>query len=397
MVQDNMAEIDKLLGLGVNPEQASAAPVNLPLPETSPVKSQRPAEEAKIADGKKTGKTPEQTMPGAVDQQLMAQLMEMENQPDRPKWKSALVYPVVFIVALTFFYLLFNLPAIFSQVGGWINTKPQAQEVTGTDYSSYYTWIQKYYFAVSDAELIDPLNDIDKDGLTNYDEYNLGTNPLIADSDQDGRSDGQEVVNDTNYWGSGSMTAEEKKLTENMDKNVISNRISGHMANDVQKNSANSQVSGAVEYSYDMTRSGSLSVPKLNLNVPIIWTQDLKTLDNDLTQGVVHLPGTAMPGENGVIYISGHSSDYIWKKHPYVQVFAKLNLLKPGDDIFVTVQDQDGKVLNFRYQVESTTIYKPDDQEQFITDHGSVLNLSTCWPLGTQQNRMVVSARPVPL
>src|SRR5206468_5710524 len=39
----------------------------------------------------------------------------------------------------------------------------------------------------------DGSTDPDGDGLTNVQEYNNGTNPLVADSDGDGLSDGQEV------------------------------------------------------------------------------------------------------------------------------------------------------------------------------------------------------------
>jgi LPXTG-site transpeptidase (sortase) family protein len=182
-----------------------------------------------------------------------------------------------------------------------------------------------------------------------------------------------------------------------LDLNVISNRITANAAAGAGKNSNGSAVAGAMSYNYNFSQSGTLSIPKLKMQVPIIWSQDLKSLDADLMHGVVHYPGTALPGEDGVIYISGHSSDYLWKNNAYAQAFAKLNLLQAGDDIFVSVQGLDGKTYDFRYQMQFSKIYKADDQAQFTADSGSVLNLSTCWPIGTQQSRLVVTARSVPL
>jgi len=46
--------------------------------------------------------------------------------------------------------------------------------------------------------LIDAQEDVDRDGLTNLQEYQRGTNMRVADSDGDGLSDGQEVALATN-------------------------------------------------------------------------------------------------------------------------------------------------------------------------------------------------------
>jgi len=126
--------------------------------------------------------------------------------------------------------------------------------------------------------------------------------------------------------------------------------------------------------------------------VPIIWSKDPVDFDHDLTEGVVHYPGTALPGEQGTVYISGHSSDYVWKRHPYRQVFARINTLEPGDDIFIDVYGADGKLYNYRYTVAYENVYSPDDQTQFIDNSAAKLNLSTCWPIGTQKDRYVVTA-----
>lgn len=55
-----------------------------------------------------------------------------------------------------------------------------------------------------DANLNDGEYDNDQDGLTNYEEYVLGTDPLVADSDFDGLSDGDE----TDVYGTDPLNAD---------------------------------------------------------------------------------------------------------------------------------------------------------------------------------------------
>lgn len=281
---------------------------------------------------------------------------------------------------------------MWAQVEG-VFSKPQAQQILGADSAEYYKWIGNYFYAVGDAKLLEPANDIDKDGLSNYDEFIIKTNPILADSDSDGFSDGIEVINSTNLWGDGSMTKAQKTLAEKLDMIVINNRISGNVAQN-----HTGIVAGDTTSNYDLDRAGRLSIPKLNLQVPLIWSKDPSDFDKDLTMGVIHYPGTALPGQTGVVYVSGHSSDYIWKKDPMSNIFAKLNFLSAGDDVFIDVYGKDGKVYNFRYQVTGSNVYKADDQAQFFDNSNtSKLNLSTCWPIGTSKDRLVVTAVPTGL
>ncbi|OGE90624.1 MAG: hypothetical protein A3E29_00625 [Candidatus Doudnabacteria bacterium RIFCSPHIGHO2_12_FULL_48_16] len=265
----------------------------------------------------------------------------------------------------------------------------------GDQEAQYYAWISGYYFMVNDQKMLEPNNDIDKDGLSNMQEFIMRTNPTLADSDRDNYPDGVEVINDKNPWGAGVMTETQKKLAASIDTNIVANRIAYSAA--VSGQTASGTVSGANTFKYDLSRPGKLSVPRLNLQVPLVWSKDPSEFESDLSRGVIHYPGTALPGERGTIYVSGHSSDYFWKKDPYSQVFTKINYLTAGDDIFVEVYGLDSKTYTYRYQVVGSGIYKPDDQLQFIDNSVNKLNLSTCWPIGTSQDRLVVSATEVAL
>lgn len=303
--------------------------------------------------------------------------------------KAKALYPLIFVLAFAFFYTLFNFSSLVSQVGAVFNNQSQDQVILGEELGDYYEWISGYYFAVADKNLLKATNDIDEDGLSNHDEFIVRTNPTILDSDGDGVSDGLEVINEANPWGKGAMTNDQLKLTQTLDLIMINNRISFNVAN---LNSSASSALSQTKIDYDLEQYGTLSVPKLNLQIPIVWTKDPSQFSEDLQKGAVHYPGTAMPGELGIAYVSAHSSDYLWNKHPYTNAFAKINFLEPGDDIFLDITDINGKVHNFRYVVSEENIYKPDDQAQFVDNSVAKLNLSTCWPIGTQRDRYVVSA-----
>jgi LPXTG-site transpeptidase (sortase) family protein len=301
--------------------------------------------------------------------------------------KKYLTYPLVFIIAFAFFYTVFNFSSLVGQVSATFNNQSQDEVVLGQSINRYYDWIEGYYFAVSDRAVLKATNDIDKDGLSNYDEFILQTNPTLIDSDNDGISDGLEVINESNPWGVGNMTADQMKLLESLDLIMINNRISFNVASLGLLNARK-----LPKIIYDLETNGVLSIPKLSLQIPIVWTKDPANFTEDLKMGAVHYPGTALPGETGTVYVAAHSSDYLWNNHPYTQVFSKLNFLEAGDDIFVDITGQDGKVYNYRYVVTEENIYKPDDQAQFIDNSRAKLNLSTCWPIGTQRDRYVVSA-----
>jgi len=237
--------------------------------------------------------------------------------------------------------------------------------------------------------LLTPNNDYDHDGLTNYDEFVMRTNPTLPDSDNDGTTDGVELINGTNPWGSGKLTSAQGKLRDKIDLTMVSERITYSVA---ANNTANSNTTNVNTDNFDLTKPGVLSIPKLNLQAPLIWSKDPSDFDSDLEHGVIHYPGTALPGNTGTMYVSGHSSDYIWKHDRYATIFTKINFLNPGDDIFVTVYGKDGKIYNYRYRVTGQKVYAPDDQTQFIDNTSAKLNLSTCWPIGTSKDRLVVTA-----
>lgn len=129
-----------------------------------------------------------------------------------------------------------------------------------------------------------------------------------------------------------------------------------------------------------------LSVPSLNLNKIPVFVDS-----NDLSSALAHLPGTALPGEKGNIFISGHSAIPIASKGVNA-FFEKLMDLKKGETVFITVGN-----IQYTYKItdikivdpkDTSVILPPDSLDRYVT-------LMTCVPPGLNTKRLVVIGKLV--
>lgn len=139
-----------------------------------------------------------------------------------------------------------------------------------------------------------------------------------------------------------------------------------------------------------------ISIPSLDISAPIVFpdSTDDATFSAALHTGVVHYPGTANIGEKGNAFLFGHSSDYLWVKDPYRNVFALLPKISAGDSIYVS----NGSGKTFRYIVQETHIASPSDTQYLDQRNhtGKFLTLQTSYPVGTALKRFIVIATLAP-
>lgn len=157
---------------------------------------------------------------------------------------------------------------------------------------------------------------------------------------------------------------------------------------------------GALEERFQKVAAGEkeimepnyLLVPSLGIQAPVIYESENsdQAFSKALQKGVVHYPGTALPGELGNCYIFGHSSDYPWKAGNYRTVLALLPSLQVGEKILVS--SPSGAV--FRYRVTKTQVAGPSDVSLLGQNNyqSRVLTLQTSYPIGTALKRFVVIA-----
>ena len=136
-------------------------------------------------------------------------------------------------------------------------------------------------------------------------------------------------------------------------------------------------------------------IPKIMANVsvtPNVNPSDANIYQSVLRQsgGVAHAAGSALPDEDGTVYIFGHSTDSNLNVARFNAVFYLLRKLETNDSILVYFQGQE-----YRYRVKYKKVVEPTDLSD-ITDVSSPrrLVLQTGWPPGTTWKRLLIVAEP---
>ena|GEM_PF-2269532 len=143
-------------------------------------------------------------------------------------------------------------------------------------------------------------------------------------------------------------------------------------------------------------------IPRIGRNVPItdvsdetvIYSERLADIEDSLQEalqdGIVRYPGTAIPGQQGNVFLTGHSSYYLFAPGDYKDVLALLHKVELGDEIIVYYNQK--KVV---YKVNEIKEVWPNQVEILEQTNDYRLTLMTCTPIGTNLKRLVVTALQV--
>lgn len=128
-----------------------------------------------------------------------------------------------------------------------------------------------------------------------------------------------------------------------------------------------------------------MTVPRLNIKNETVYVES-----NDLSQGLIQLPGSALPGEKGNVFISGHSAiSRLFNKNA---IFARLSEMKKGDKITVEAAG-----AAFVYEVSEIKIVDSADLSVILPPEsvGRYISLMTCVPPGLNLKRLVILGKMV--
>lgn len=132
-------------------------------------------------------------------------------------------------------------------------------------------------------------------------------------------------------------------------------------------------------------------IPKLGANARIIANVDpynSREYQYALTKGVAHARGTSVPGARGNIFLFAHSSEDFYEALRYNSIFYLLPKLAEGDQIFLYYNG-----VKFVYTVSGQRLVPPGDVSYLTGDQTrQTLTLMTCWPPGTNSQRLLVFA-----
>ena len=135
-----------------------------------------------------------------------------------------------------------------------------------------------------------------------------------------------------------------------------------------------------------------LVIPAIGLNAKVFPNVDLaneEEYDQVLSLGVAQALGSAVPGQKGTVYLFGHSANLSFNYSEINAVFYLLGKLKAGDEVNVFYNG-----WRYTYQITEVNTVSPEKTDFFDNTGEERLVLQTCWPPGTQWQRLVIVAKP---
>lgn len=196
--------------------------------------------------------------------------------------------------------------------------------------------------------------DTDRDWIKDeWERDRYGTNPAQPDTDNDGVNDGLEIMSGSNP----------------LDNSIV--RINPDLE------------------SYTMT------MDKIGTAAPLVFVSSREEEDiyEGLKSGYVHYDKTAFPGEDGDAVFFCHSSGRFGSRGNFDTLCANLDQVERGDEIVIS-----GGSIKLRYRITSRkNDYDPADPNIFRKTNRPTLSLISCYPVGTNHQRIVVRAELVSL
>lgn len=117
-----------------------------------------------------------------------------------------------------------------------------------------------------------------------------------------------------------------------------------------------------------------ISIPRIGVNAPIVQGDDWEALKRGVGQHI----GSANPGQNGNIVLSGHNDIY-------GEVFRQLDQLSVGDEIVVMTAQN-----SYTYTVTGRLLVAPTFVEVMFPTPDATITLISCYPYMINTQRIII-------
>jgi len=128
-----------------------------------------------------------------------------------------------------------------------------------------------------------------------------------------------------------------------------------------------------------------VEISAINISAPLIipTSNNSPEIDEALDRGITYFLGSALPGEEGVLVLLGHSAPPGWPKIKHDWVFSDVNNLKKGDEIEVYFQNR-----RFVYSVTERIFLEIGEEVPPYQPGQRKIILLSCWPPGRNIKRI---------
>ncbi len=292
----------------------------------------------------------------------------IKSKPNFTKFINNKLTIKILAISAMISLILVVLGGTISKKFGNLHLMIQRQIYSGTE--DYTQWANIFIGEQNNF----PDQDVDEDGLTNYEEFLLRINPLDPDQNNNGLLDGIDVLSRINPKNNQPIVG------NFVSTNILSLRLQS-LALKKQKNELEKRVIEESTFTVDVdpAKAGYLSIPKLEYEDILIswntdvWKNDLKDL---LTQQLIHPKESSIPGKPGITHIYSFNA-LVETKIVANQSFSfdRIAELVPRDEIFIRAYDSKGSLWEWKYLVIGRNLFIPGDTNQFNQDELNQLQL----------------------
>jgi hypothetical protein len=271
-------------------------------------------------------------------------------------------------------------------------------------YDSFDTWLQRNDYS------FEALEDEDRDGILNIDEFILGLDPQTSDENSNDVVDGQDFLTGTNPNTGGLFDGTDPIVYERFQaidsKEIVHNRLVSYSWESrseflVSKDLVKDELTSSYEildvqgnttevYEIDTTKPLILTIEKIGLfNQRIQLQNENSSIYELLDQNEVHhLFASPLPGEKGdsTLTLPNLSTEPTTLR----SAASKLNLLSPNNQIRITATTTDNQIITMTYDIVKNNVYNTDGINYSSQLSESQIILSSSWPEDTYEKRVFV-------